>query len=56
MLNVMLYVRGNRADYDDWERNGAYGWGWKNVFPYFLKAEDQTAPEYLRSGKENALT
>ncbi|XP_017487757.1 PREDICTED: glucose dehydrogenase [FAD, quinone]-like [Rhagoletis zephyria] len=50
VLNVMLYVRGNRADYDDWERNGAYGWGWKNVFPYFLKAEDQTAPEYLRSG------
>ena len=33
----MIYIRGNRADYDDW---GAAGWAWDDLFPYFLKAED----------------
>ena len=33
----MIYIRGNRADYDGW---GAAGWAWDDLFPYFLKAED----------------
>jgi choline dehydrogenase len=33
----MIYIRGNRADYDGW---GVPGWGWDDLFPYFLKAED----------------
>ncbi len=36
-INAMVYIRGNRADYDDW---GVPGWGWDDLFPYFLKAED----------------
>ncbi|HWW67397.1 MAG TPA: GMC family oxidoreductase N-terminal domain-containing protein [Solirubrobacterales bacterium] len=36
-INAMVYIRGNRADYDEW---GAPGWGWDDLFPYFLKAED----------------
>ncbi|HEV7481889.1 MAG TPA: GMC family oxidoreductase N-terminal domain-containing protein [Solirubrobacterales bacterium] len=36
-VNAMVYIRGNRADYDDW---GADGWAWDDLFPYFLKAED----------------
>ncbi|XP_023210628.1 glucose dehydrogenase [FAD, quinone]-like [Centruroides sculpturatus] len=39
-INVGLYFRGNRRDYDNWARNGAIGWDWKNVYPYFLKMED----------------
>src|SRR3954452_18517937 len=39
-MNAMLYVRGRPFDYDTWERQGAEGWGYKNVLPYFLKAED----------------
>ncbi len=35
--NAMVYIRGNRRDYDDW---GAAGWAWDDLFPYFLKAED----------------
>jgi len=35
--NAMVYIRGNRADYDGWN---AAGWGWDDLFPYFLKAED----------------
>ncbi len=36
-VNAMVYIRGNRLDYDDW---GVPGWGWDDLFPYFLKAED----------------
>src|SRR5215470_19368701 len=36
-INAMIYIRGNRLDYDEW---GVPGWGWDDLFPYFLKAED----------------
>ena len=39
-MNAMLYVRGNPLDYDGWAAAGAEGWGWDDVRPYFLKAED----------------
>jgi choline dehydrogenase len=35
--NAMIYIRGNHADYDGW---GIPGWGWEDLFPYFLRAED----------------
>lgn len=38
--NSMLYVRGNKADYDQWEKDGAIGWNYENVLPYFKKAEE----------------
>ncbi|MGA8744453.1 MAG: GMC family oxidoreductase N-terminal domain-containing protein [Solirubrobacterales bacterium] len=36
-INAMIYIRGNRADYDGW---GTPGWSWEDLFPYFLRAED----------------
>ncbi|XP_013167761.1 PREDICTED: glucose dehydrogenase [FAD, quinone]-like [Papilio xuthus] len=39
-INGMMYMRGHAADYDGWAVNGAYGWSWHEVFPYFLKSED----------------
>jgi choline dehydrogenase-like flavoprotein len=39
-MNAMLYVRGRPLDYDLWVSEGATGWGWEDVRPYFLKAED----------------
>jgi choline dehydrogenase-like flavoprotein len=36
----MIYIRGNRADYDGWAAMGLEGWGWNDVLPYFLRAED----------------
>jgi len=39
-LNAMIYMRGNRRDYDLWAAAGAAGWGWSDVLPYFIKAED----------------
>ncbi|MGE2816970.1 GMC family oxidoreductase [Mycobacterium heidelbergense] len=39
-MNAMIYVRGNRADYDGWRSDhGAVGWGYDDVLPYFVRAE-----------------
>jgi choline dehydrogenase len=39
-MNAMIYIRGNRADYDGWRDGGAAGWGYDDLLPYFLRAED----------------
>ncbi|HVV90804.1 MAG TPA: GMC family oxidoreductase N-terminal domain-containing protein, partial [Solirubrobacterales bacterium] len=39
-MNAMLYVRGHPLDYDGWAAAGASGWGWEDIRPYFLRAED----------------
>jgi choline dehydrogenase len=42
-MNAMIYIRGNRADYDSWrDQYGAAGWGYDDVLPYFVKAEGNT--------------
>jgi choline dehydrogenase len=40
-INAMLYVRGQRGDYDGWRQMGAAGWGWDDVLPYFRKSQNQ---------------
>ena len=40
LINAMIYMRGQHADYDDWANAGATGWAWRDVFPYFLKSEN----------------
>lgn len=39
-INGMIYMRGQRADYDGWAAAGNPGWSWDEVLPYFLKHED----------------
>jgi choline dehydrogenase-like flavoprotein len=39
-MNAMIYIRGNRADYDGWAEQGAKGWGYDEVLPYFRRAEN----------------
>jgi choline dehydrogenase len=38
-MNAMIYIRGNRADYDEWAAAGATGWSYDGLLPYFIKAE-----------------
>jgi choline dehydrogenase-like flavoprotein len=38
-INAMVYIRGTAADYDHWAEQGARGWSWADVLPYFLKSE-----------------
>jgi len=39
-INAMLYVRGQKQDYDGWVELGNEGWSWKEVLPYFVKSEN----------------
>jgi choline dehydrogenase len=38
-LNAQVYIRGVRADFDEWASLGATGWSFNDVFPYFLRSE-----------------
>ena len=38
--NAMVYIRGNRLDYDGWREQGCEGWGYDDLLPYFKRAED----------------
>jgi choline dehydrogenase len=40
-INGLLYVRGQREDYDGWCALGNPGWGYEDVLPYFKRSEDQ---------------
>jgi choline dehydrogenase len=40
-INGLLYIRGQRADYDGWRQLGCEGWSWDDVGPYFRRAQHQ---------------
>ncbi|NJO37328.1 MAG: choline dehydrogenase [Rhizobiales bacterium] len=40
-INGLVYIRGQREDFQLWRQMGNAGWGWDDVLPYFKKAEDQ---------------
>jgi choline dehydrogenase len=44
-INGLVYIRGQREDYDTWRDQGNAGWGYEDVLPYFRKAEDQARGE-----------
>jgi choline dehydrogenase len=42
-INAMIYIRGSRHDYDTWrDEYGCAGWGYSDLLPYFLRAEDNS--------------
>ncbi len=50
--NAMIYIRGHKADYDNWAALGNEGWSYDDVLPYFKKAEDRDrgADEFHATG------
>jgi choline dehydrogenase len=55
-MNAMVYIRGNRADYDEWAAMGAEGWSYDDVLPYFRRSEDNERGEDLYHGSGGPLT
>ena len=51
-INGMIYMRGQRGDYDRWVAAGNPGWSWDDVLPYFLRHEDFHGRD---AGYEDAL-
>jgi len=38
-INGLIFIRGQHEDFDDWQRAGATGWGYRDVLPFFRKIE-----------------
>jgi len=54
-INGLLYIRGQHADYDDWEQLGAKGWSFKDVLPFFKKSECFDGPTSTYHGVDGEL-
>lgn len=55
-INAMVYVRGNRRDYDHWNFLGNEGWSYKEVLPYFKKSERYESGESHYHGGNGYLS
>ena len=54
-INGMVYVRGNAADFDQWEEQGASGWNYQNCLPYFKKFEHHQCRDTDYTGNEGPV-
>jgi choline dehydrogenase len=55
-MNAMIYIRGNKLDYDAWAEGGATGWSYDDVLPLFKRAENNEQLEnefHARGGPLN---
>jgi choline dehydrogenase-like flavoprotein len=55
-INAMIYIRGNRADYDEWAALGCGGWAYEDVLPYFVRSEDNERGEDAYHGAGGPLS
>ena len=55
-INGLLYIRGQKEDYDHWRQLGNTGWSYEDVLPYFRRAEDQERGEDAFHGEGGPLS
>ena len=55
-INAMCYIRGQDSDYDDWVKQGAAGWSFDEVLPWFKKAEKFEHGASQRHGSDGPLS
>ena len=55
-INGMVYVRGHPLDFERWEEEGAKGWGYRDVLPYFRRAESFQGSADTYRGDAGPLT
>jgi len=55
-INAMIYIRGNRHDFDHWQELGNPGWSYEDVLPYFKKSENQQQGASEFHGVDGALS
>ena len=54
-INGLIYIRGQKQDFDLWRQLGNAGWSYDDVLPYFRKSEDQEHGENEFHGKGGPL-
>ncbi|MCI2421433.1 GMC family oxidoreductase N-terminal domain-containing protein [Saccharopolyspora sp. K220] len=54
-INAMAFLRGHRAGYDAWVRNGAAGWGYDDLLPFFKRAERAAGRDSDYRGTEGPM-
>jgi choline dehydrogenase len=55
-INAMMYIRADRSSYDDWAADGAPGWGYENLLPYFRRAERVAGRDPRYRGTHGPMT
>ena len=58
-INGLIYVRGQREDYDHWAALGNAGWSYEEVLPYFVKSEGNARGAFramARTGRSRSRT
>ena len=54
-INGLIYIRGQREDYDHWRALGNVGWGYDDVLPYFIRSRTQRTRRQLVSRRRRPI-
>jgi choline dehydrogenase len=54
-INAMIYIRGNAIDFDGWRDEGAPGWSYREMLPYFIRSEGNERGDPSYHGRSGPL-
>jgi choline dehydrogenase-like flavoprotein len=54
-MNAMIYIRGNTGDFDGWANEGAPGWSYREMLPYFIRSESNERGDPRYHGRSGPL-